>query len=374
MERTEILKKLSEFMAEMVYGELKAFKFSTQDIIELYCEVRKQEDDLAEKAKAMVKTQLVETRLKNFKSLRKILVDTYEAITNEDAAPAKLERWYGRFKEAQKLNQPPTTKVRIMNSSSVMSPTKASHLVGLPKSKAFLATNAVLTKEGFWRGKAETTSLNEDQLRYFYYILRLDEEILMLMSNNRTVYVNVNDRLHGLVVNRGRIEELLKRQFGLEAESGFQNWKNAICAVFPQAEKLALAVTIARTEPGITEAYNRLVKFWNGFGIKVKDSSESERFLNLTVENFSAEPGIIVPEPYPALMQVLARLNEEAEEQRILDIQMIRDLIKEHNCHSVVLQAKDYGLLFGKIRHLLRGRIVIAAPQKEGICLFTKNL
>lgn len=370
MERTEILKKLSEFMNEVLYGELKSFKLSTKDLIELYCEVRRQEDELTEKAIVMVKTPLVETRLRNFKPLRKILVETYAAITKEEAALAKLERWYGRSKCVQKQSVSPAPKVRVMNSDQVMPVNKVAQLKGMPKSKAFLDINAILGKEGFWKGRLEKTSLAEDELRYFYYVLRLDEYFLTLLNNNRYVYINVNDRLYSLVKSRGSFTELFKKQFGLDIETDFLCWQKAIGAVFPQAEKLAHAVETARTEQAVIEAYGKLVKFWNAFGFVRKQNSESERILNLTMEILPAEYGFITTDQHPVVMQLLERLPAEQEEQKANDIRMIREIVKTHNCRSVAVNAKDYNFLFGKIRHLLRGQIIIATPQ----ALFSKNL
>lgn len=367
----ETIKKLSEFMNEVLYGELKLFRYSTQDVIELYCEVRRIEDDLMEKSVTMVKTETLELRLRCFKQLRKMLVDAFATVAKDEAALAKLERWYGKSKKPKEVCALP--KVRVIRSSGSMAANKSARLIGLPKSKAFLDINNVLTKEGFWRGNVETTAINEDQLRFFYYVLRLDEDILKLICDNHYVYVNVNDRLHSLVANRSRFIDFFKQHFGGDVEGDFICWKKAVGGVFPQVEKLANAVTGAKTETTIMEAYSKLVKFWNNFNMVEKCNGESRNILNLTGENFPAEYGIVNPEQQIILQQALDRLKQPAADKSN-DIKLIREIVREYNCRSVVVDAQAYGCIFNDIRHLLREKIIIATQQADTICLFAKKL
>ena len=174
-----------------------------------------------------------------------MLVDAFETVTNDESALAKLERWHSKNKTQKEAR--PLSKVRVIRSSGSMATNKSECLIGLPKSKAFLDINNVLTKEGFWRGNMEITAVNEDQVRFFYYVLRLDEDILKQIASNRYVYVNVNDRLRALVINRNLFIDFFKERFGGDVEQDFVCWKRAVEGVFPQVEKLAQAVIEAKT-------------------------------------------------------------------------------------------------------------------------------
>lgn len=373
MDKSEITEKLSAFWKETLTGDGKLFNFSMQDIIELYCEIRAKEDELvARKSQHLLgsKKSLAEVRLKNVKSLKFALSETYVVVTGDDAGIAKLERWYGKRKQSVVEE---TLNTQVVTTAKKVKDSMAQTYVGLPKNKEFLALSSELYREGVWKGEIKKTKFSQEQLRRFYYILSCDEEILLQMRQNRVCCPDLENRLTAAVKSRLQLKEYFQFNFGADIEVDFALWKKSIRQVFvSDLRKLEKALATASNESGFLEAYNKLVSFWNKFSIFSGRTTESGAVLNLTTEHLPREYHFVCSEQQIEIFGLLGQLENESNRKNVFH--RSRCIIRESGCRSAVVEASHFQVLNRILFGYLDKKIVVMQTIENRRVFFCKAI
>lgn len=372
MEKSELTQKLSAFWNETLTGDGKQFNFSVQDVIELYCEIRAKEDELTvRKGQHLLggKKSLAEVRLKNVKSLKFALSETYLILTGDEAGVAKLERWYNKSRQC---NVEAETKVKVENVKKVKD-TAAETYVGLPKSKEFLALSSRLYRDGVWNGDIKKTDIPEDNLRSFYYILGCDEEILLAMKGNREIALNWEDRLSGVVKSRLLLKEYFNFNFRKDIQVEFILWKTAIRQLFAKEfRQLEKSLRVAKSESAFTAAYHNLVCFWNKFSFLSRNTTESGAVLNLTNEHLPREYHFVCSERQIEIFGMLDQLENNGYDKQFFS--RLRNIVKDTGCRSVVVNAKHYRALMSGLYGILHRKVVVMQQDENGRIFFCKAI
>lgn len=355
METSKANKQFLALMAEIMNDDFKKFKYSPQDIIELYCLVREKED-LLQKRKGQICAvgAVLLLKLETLAVMRHYLAEIYILVAKDEAGAAKLERWYhqqDKIKQTKVIStdvaRPRKTVAYPLNKNTIL-------LMGIKKDEKLLAIHQKLSQEGVWKGEQKKSAVSENDMKRFFFTLCLDEYWLKLLQSNLYVPLDVENRLKPLVKNRLSLGAFFELNFHKNGESEFKKWWQAVEIVFQKdIALLEKVVKNAKCEEELLSAYRDFNNFWS----HVLPFDGSKNWLNMT-----SMVGIgIEPEAKMVVLEQLSWLeqnNWKAKEDLLL-------VLRQSTAQTVGLQSKHFPLLIKEIKKIKQVKRIVVFTEKK---------
>lgn len=362
METSKVNKQFIALMAEIMSDDIKKFKYSPQDIIELYCLVREKEDLLQKrKGQIFAGSAALSLRLGALAAMKHHLAEIYIFVTKDEAGAAKLERWYYMYQQ-DKIKQ-----TKVISAEVVSHPKKvatqvgsknSSLLMGMRKDAYMQATHKRLTEEGVWKGEKKKTSVYKTDMKRFFFTLCLDEYWLGLLQHNVYVAIDLNKRLIVLVKSRLFLKEYFQFNYTTDPESEFEAWMSAIRQVWGKdVELLEKVVKNAKNVEELLSAHRDFNNFWSQF----LPFDEQKGF------NMTSMVGVgVEPEDKMFVLEQLACLeqnNWKAKDELL-------DIIRQSNADTIAIEAKHFPLMIKDLKKMKQvKRLVVLTKESlnEGV-------
>ena len=363
METSKVNKQFIALMAEIMSDDIKKFKYSPQDIIELYCLVREKEDFLQKrKGQIFAGSAALSLRLGALAAMKHHLAEIYIFVTKDEAGAAKLERWYYMYQQ-DKIKQ-----TKVISAEVVSHPKKvatqvgsknSSLLMGMRKDAYMQATHKRLTEEGVWKGEKKKTSVYKTDMKRFFFTLCLDEYWLGLLQHNVYVAIDLNKRLIVLVKSRLFLKEYFQFNYTTDPESEFEAWMSAIRQVWGKdVELLEKVVKNAKNVEELLSAHRDFNNFWSQF-LPFDDEQKGFNMTSMVGVGVEPEDKMLVLEQLACLEQNNWKAKDE-----------LLDIIRQSNADTIAIEAKHFPLMIKDLKKMKQvKRLVVLTKESlnEGV-------
>ncbi len=363
METSKVNKQFLALMAEIMSDDFKKFKYSPQDLIELYCQVREKEDLLQKrKGQIFAGSAALSLRLGALAAMKHHLAEIYMFVAKDEAGAAKLERWYYMYQQDK------IKKTKVVSAAVAARPKKvatqvgaknSSLLMGMRKDAYMLATHKRLTEEGVWKGEKKKTAISKADMKRFFFTLCLDEYWLGQLRHNVYVSIELDKRFQVLVKTCSFLKEYFQFNYTKDPESEFEAWMSAIRQVLGKdIELLEKVVKNARNVEELLSAHRDFNNFWS----HLLPFDAEQKWFNMT-----SMVGIgVEPEDKMLVLEQLSCLeqnNWKAKEDLL-------EVVLQSNADTIALEARHFPFLIKKIKKMKRvKRIVVLTKESlsEGV-------
>lgn len=363
METSKVNKQFIALMAEIMSDDFKKFKYSPQDLIELYCQVREKEDLLQKrKGQIFAGSAALSLRLGALAAMKHHLAEIYIFVTKDEAGAAKLERWYYMYQQ-DKIKQ-----TKVISAEVVSHPKKvatqvgsknSSLLMGMRKDAYMQATHKRLTEEGVWKGEKKKTSVHKTDMKRFFFTLCLDEYWLGLLQHNVYVAIDLNKRLIVLVKSRLFLKEYFQFNYTKDPESEFEAWMSAIRQVLGKdIELLEKVVKNAKNVEELLSAHRDFNNFWSQF-LPFDDEQKGFNMTSMVGVGGEPEDKMFVLEQLACLEQNNWKAKDE-----------LLDIIRQSNADTIAIEAKHFPLMIKDLKKMKQvKRLVVLTKESlnEGV-------
>lgn len=363
METSNANKKFLALMAEIMSDDIKKFKYSPQDIIELYCLVREKED-LLQKRKGQIFAggAALSLRLGALAAMKHHLAEIYMFVAKDEAGAAKLERWYYMYQQ-DKIKKPKVISAEVAarpkKVATQMGIKNSSLLMGMRKDAYMQATHKRLTEECVWKGEKKKTSISQADMKRFFFTLCLDEYWLGLLQHNVYVAIDIDKRLKVLVKSRLLLKEYFQFNYNKDPESEFEAWMSAIRLVLGKdIELLEKVVKNARNVEELLSAHRDFNNFWQQF-LPFDDEQKGFNMTSMVGVGVEPEDKMLVLEQLACLEQN----NWKAKEDLLA-------VVLQSNADTIAIEAKHFPLMIKDLKKMKQvKRLVVLTKESlnEGV-------